>query len=90
MPKFISIHQAPGVSQEEFQMNAKAVAEGKYATPLQSFANLMEGFIVTYYEAASEDELVKEFERLGFPYQEIHEIQFMATGEDMKKMAGAH
>jgi hypothetical protein len=90
MPKYITIHQAPGVSQEEFQANTGPVLEGKYATNLQTFANLMEGFIVTYYEAASEADLVKEFERLGFPYQEIHEIQFAATSDDLRKMAGGH
>ena len=90
MPKFVSIHIAPGVSEDEFRMNTPTVLEAKHATPIQIFANLMEGFIVTYYEAGDEASLIKEFERLGFPYQEIHEIQFAVTREDLTHMMGAH
>lgn len=88
MPKFISIHIAPGVSEDEFRMNTPTVLEAKHAKPIEIFANLMEGFIVTYYDAADDASLVREFERLGFPYQEIHEIQFSATAEDLKRMIG--
>ena len=91
MPQFISIHRAPGLSQEEFQQNAPDVLEGTYATSLHTYANVFEGFIVTLYEADDADAVVKEFERLGFPHDEVHEIQLnipRAQLEAMVKGAG--
>ena len=75
MPQFISIHRAPGLSQEEFQQNAPDVLLGKHAQNLHTYANVFEGFIVTLYDGESREAVIKEFERLGFPYDEIHEIQ---------------
>lgn len=86
MPQFISIHRAPGLSQEEFQQNAPDVLKGTYATNLQTFANVFEGFIVTLYEADDQDAVVKEFERLGFPHDEVHEIQLNMPREQLEAM----
>jgi len=87
VPQFMSIHRAPGLSQEEFQQNAPDVLEGKYATNLHTYVNVFEGFIVTLYEGDSQDAVVKEFERLGFPYDEIHEIQINLPREQLEAMA---
>ena len=89
MPQYVSTHLAPGMSSEEFQMAAKGVAESKFATFVHVYANLVEGFICTVYEADSEDQLVKEFERLGFPYDGIHEIQFSVDAAQLRQMAQA-
>jgi hypothetical protein len=86
VPQYISIHRAPGLSQEEFQQNAPDVLEGKHARSLHTYANVFEGFIVTLYEADSQDALVKEFERLGFPHDEIHEIQINMPREGLEAM----
>ncbi len=86
MPQFISIHRAPGLSQEEFQQNAPDVLESKYAKSLHTYANVFEGFIVTVYEGESADAVVKEFERLGFPHDEIHEIQINMPREALEGM----
>ena len=86
MPQFISIHRAPGLSQEEFQQNAPDVLESKYAKSLHTYANVFEGFIVTLYEGESADAVVKEFERLGFPHDEIHEIQINMPREALEGM----
>ncbi len=86
MPQFISIHRAPGLSQEEFQQNAPDVLESKHAKSLHTYANVFEGFIVTLYEGDSPDAVVKEFERLGFPHDEIHEIQINMPREGLEAM----
>ena len=75
MPLFASIHRAPGLSQEEFMQNTPDVLKGTHATMVNVSANIFEGFIVTLYEADSPDMVVKEFERLGFPHDEVHEVQ---------------
>ncbi len=75
MPQFVTIHRAPGLSQEEFMQNAPDVLAGKHASMVNVYANVFEGFIVTVYEADSAEQVVKEFERLGFPHDEVHEVQ---------------
>ena len=88
MPKFITVHRAPGLIEEEMRANAGPVFESKRARFLENYVNLMDGFIVTVYEAGDRDALVREFERLGFPYDEIHEVQISTTREEMAKRMG--
>jgi Protein of unknown function (DUF4242) len=88
MPRYLAIHHAPGVSQEDFQKSMPAVLEGKYAKFLQTYVNLASGTIVNIYEAESAEAVGREFERIGFPYDEIQEIQFAASVDEMRKMSG--
>jgi len=88
MPRYLAIHHAPGVSQEDFQRNIPEVLRGKYATFVQTFVNLQKGTIVNIYDAESPEALAREFERIGFPFDEIQEIQFGASADDLRKMSG--
>jgi hypothetical protein len=81
MARFICIHHAPGLGQEEFLANAPRVVEAKYAKMERCFVNLASGLIVQICEADSAEAVEKEFERLGFPFDEIHELQLEATYE---------
>jgi hypothetical protein len=89
MPRFLAIHHAPGVSQEDFQRNIPEVLAGKYATFVHTFVNLAKGTIVNIYDADSPEALAREFERIGFPFDEIQEVQFGASADDLRKMSGA-
>ena len=42
--------------------------------------------VVTIYESESRDTLIEQFERLGLPYDEIHEIQFSQSFGEMEGM----
>jgi hypothetical protein len=75
MARFVTIHRAPGLSREEFQANAAPVLECTYARFEHMYVDMISGFIVTVYEAADQAALEREFERLGFPWDEVHEIQ---------------
>lgn len=86
MPQFITIHRAPGLKREEFAANAPEVYRGTHATFLQSYVNLGDGFIVSVYEAKSRDALEEEFERVGFPFDEIHEIQLSQSRAQLEGM----
>ena len=86
MPQFITIHRAPGLLREEWAENAVHVHKAELADFRQAYVNLGSGFIVTIYEAESHDTLVEQFERLGLPYDEIHEIQFSQSREEMEDM----
>ena len=67
-----------------------AVLEGRHAQFQQLFANVVEGFIVSVYEAADRAALEREFERLGFPFQEIHEVQMALTPDDLRRLVASH
>lgn len=86
MPQFATIHRAPGLSQEELMQNAPDVVAGTHATMISFAANVFEGFIVTVYDAEDEAALVKEFERLGFPHDEIHEVQINLSHDELAAM----
>lgn len=90
MPLFVNIHRAPGLSREEFQQNAPDVLESKHATMRHVFVNVFKGFVVTVYEGDSAEEVQKEFERLGFPYEEINEVQINMSREQLQSMVESH
>jgi hypothetical protein len=88
MPRYLVIHHAPGVTPEAFQASVPAVLESKFAAFVQCYANMVDGVIVNLYDADSEDAVARELERIGFPFDEIKELQFSASAEDLKKLIG--
>jgi hypothetical protein len=87
MPRYLAIHHAPGVSQEDFQRNIPEVLKGKFATFVHTYVNLSNGTIVNIYEADNKESVAREFERIGFPFDEIQEIQFGASADELKAMS---
>lgn len=75
MTQFVTIHRAPGLSREELQGNAGPVLQGVHAQFEQMWVDLFSGFIVTVFEAENQAALESEFERLGFPWDEVHAVQ---------------
>jgi hypothetical protein len=88
MPRYLVIHHSPGVTAEDFQRSVPAVLEGKHATFVHCYANLVDGVIVNIYDGESEAAVGRELERIGFPFDEVKEIQFSASNADLRKMAG--
>ncbi|MFJ8816212.1 MULTISPECIES: DUF4242 domain-containing protein [Amycolatopsis] len=76
MATFLTLHQAPGLSADEIAGYGPEVAQGVHARFRNLFVNLRSGFIVTIYEADSQDAVEQEFERIGFPFDDIHEIDY--------------
>ena len=74
MALFLSLHQAPGLSPDEIAGYAPDVAKNVYATFRQLYVNTGTGFIASVYEADSAAAVEQEFERVGFPWDEIHEV----------------
>jgi len=90
MAVHVSLHRAPGLSQEEIDGFAPEVAKGVHATFLQLFVNTDTGFIVTVYEAESAEAVEQEFERIGFPFEAIHEVDVVLNAADLAALvAGA-
>ncbi|MCX4243741.1 nickel-binding protein [Paraliomyxa miuraensis] len=82
----MTIHRAPGLLQEQWAENAEGVYAGEHATFVQAHVNLGTGFIFTIYDAKDRDALVEQFEELGLVYDEIHEIQFSQSHDEMVAM----
>lgn len=88
MPQYITLHRAPGLQKDEFEATGAELVDGRYAQHIVTYANLTDGTIVNLFEADSEEELIREFERLGLPHEEIHECQLTLTNEDLRAAAG--
>ncbi|MFJ9889438.1 nickel-binding protein [Streptomyces sp. NPDC091287] len=88
MPLFLSLHQAPGLSQEEIAGYAPAVAEQVHATFRQLYVNTDSGFIATLYEAQDEKAVQEEFERIGFPYDAVHKLDVVMDGAALQALSG--
>lgn len=84
MPTFANIHRSPGLSPDEVQSTAGAVAESVHATFKRIYVDLYQGFIVSVYEAENKEAVEEELERLGFPWDEIHEIQIELDAAGLK------
>jgi len=87
MPTFVTTHQAPGLSAEEIAGNAPAVAESVHALFCHLFVNMFTGQIFTVYEADSAQSVEREFERVGFPYDQVTEVQFSLDAAGLQKIA---
>jgi hypothetical protein len=86
MPTFLTTHLSPGLSADEIANNAPDVAESKYATFRNLYVNMLSGFLVSIYDADSREALEREFERVGFPFEEVHEVHFALDAADLAAM----
>jgi hypothetical protein len=90
MTRFVTIHRAPGLSRDELQGNARPVLEGVNAQFEQMWVDMFSGFIVTVYQAESQAALESEFERLGFPWDEVHAVQVQLDRSALEQMVAAN
>ena len=67
MAQYITIHRAPGLSREEVAGNAEHVFKAAGATFRQIYVNLAAGFLVTIFEAESQDDLEGMLRGARFP-----------------------
>ena len=86
MPNYMTIHRAPGFLREQWVESSPGVYAGTHARFKQAHVNLAAGFIFTIYEADTREKLIEQFEELGFPYDEIHEIQFSQSFDELVAM----
>lgn len=52
----------------------------------QLYVNTDSGFIVSIYEADSPGAVEQEFERVGFPFDSINEIDYTLSGAELAQM----
>ena len=83
MALFLSLHQAPGLSPEEIAGYAPDVAKSVHATFRQLYVNTGTGFIATLYEADTAADVEQEFERVGFPFDSINELDYTLSAAEL-------
>jgi hypothetical protein len=83
MPLFLSLHQAPGLSPEEIAGYAPDVAKNVHATFRQLYVNTGTGFIASLYEGDSAAAVEQEFERVGFPFDSINELDYTLSAAEL-------
>ena len=86
MALFLSLHQAPGLSPEEIAGYGPDVAKGVHASFRQLYVNTDTGFIVSVYEAESAAAVEQEFERVGFPFDSINEIDYTLSAAELSRL----
>jgi hypothetical protein len=86
MATFLTLHQAPGLSADEIAGYGPDVAQGLHARFRNLYVNFGSGFVVTVYEAESRDAVEREFERIGFPFDDIHEIDYTLDADQLATM----
>jgi hypothetical protein len=86
MPKYMTVHRAPGLLREQWAENAVSIRVLEEVRFHQAYVNLGSGFLFTIFEAPDQDTLIDKFEELGFPYEEIHELQFSQSFAEMEQM----
>ena len=86
MPTFMTIHRSPGLSPEEIAANGPLVAESEYATFRHLYVDLYGGYLVSIYEATDQEAVEQEFERVGFPFDSIHEIDYALSASELTEM----
>lgn len=74
MPTFVTVHRSPGLSPDEIRANSALVAESEYATFQHLYVDMYQGLLLSVYEGDNREAVEQEFERVGFPWDEIHEI----------------
>jgi hypothetical protein len=90
MPQFITIHRAPGLKRDELQQNAPHVLGAKIASFRHIYANIASGFLVSVFEADTKEQVEEQMEVLGFPIDEIHDVNFAASRGEMEQMLKQH
>lgn len=83
--RYMSLHRAPGLLPENWDDNSSDVYAAKAVRFVQAYVNLAVGFILTVWDAPSKDALIEQFEEWGFPFEEIHDVQFSQSRAEMEE-----
>ncbi len=89
MTAYVSVHQAPPLAPEEVSSYVPEIKQNTYARFQQCFINMELGYIVTVYEAESEDALRQEFDRIGWPVDTVTEVHFSVDAAGLNAIPDA-
>lgn len=78
MPKFMAYHTLPeGLTHEQVCQVSEAAQKDPVVRGLRSFITLSEGKAVCLFDSPSKDALGAWFQKMGMPYDSIHQVELM-------------
>jgi Protein of unknown function (DUF4242) len=83
MARYIGLHTLPGFTKEMLADATPALEAYKQPAFLKAYSSFREGKVVCEWESASKDEVAKAYSEIGFPYDEIVQVDAICdTGLD--------
>ena len=83
MARFIGLHTIPGFTREMLAQATPALEQYREPAFLKAYTSFREGKVVCEWESAGKDDVAKAYADLGFPYDEIVEVEAICdTGSD--------
>ena len=92
MARYVGLHTLPGFSREMLSQATPAL--GRFQNPafIRAYSSFKEGKVVCEWESGGKEEVAKAYEELGFPYDEIVEVDAICDngdgGVDTRWLAG--
>jgi hypothetical protein len=83
MARFIGLHTIPGFTREMLAQATPALEGYKQPAFLKAYSSFREGKVVCEWESATKEDVAEAYSALGFPYDEIVEVDAICdTGRD--------
>jgi hypothetical protein len=82
MARFVGLHTVPGFSKEMLSQATPALERLDGARFVKAYSSFSEGKIVCEFEAPSKAKVAEVIAALGFPYDDIVEVQAICDGGD--------
>ena len=83
MARFIGLHTIPGFTREMLAQATPALEQYREPAFLKAYSSFREGKVVCEWESSSKDDVARAYSSLGFPYDEIVEVDAICdTGSD--------
>ena len=79
----------PASARKTSSATSPRCSRGKHATFVHTYVNLSHGHDRQHLRRRERRGRGRELERIGFPFDEIQEVQFGASADDLRKMIGA-
>ena len=83
MARYIGLHTLPGFTKEQLAEATPALEAYKQPAFLKAYSSFQEGRVVCEWDSPSKDEVAKAYKEIGFPFDEIVQVDAICdTGSD--------
>lgn len=74
MARYVGLHTLPGFTREMLSAATPALGDFKSPTFIKAYSSFTDGKVVCEWEARGKDEVAAAYKRIGFPYDEIVQV----------------
>lgn len=82
MPRYVGLHTLPGFSREMLMQATPALERIEGATFFRAYSSFGEGKVVCEFDAPTKETVASIYADLGFPYDEIVQVDAICDGGD--------